>query len=73
MTALDANPDNTSEAPGPEAPAPVIGPMAGDPAMLGLGSFIVGSVALGLAIVGVVPAASSAPPWRSSWPPRPWA
>ena len=30
--------------------------MAGDPAMLGLGSFIVGSVALGLAIVGVVPA-----------------
>ncbi len=30
--------------------------MAGDPAMLGLASFIVGSVALGLAIVGVVPA-----------------
>jgi succinate-acetate transporter protein len=30
--------------------------MAGDPAMLGLGSFIVGSVALGLALVGVVPA-----------------
>jgi uncharacterized protein len=39
-----------------EAAAPVIGPMAGDPAMLGLGSFIVGSVALGLALVGVVPA-----------------
>jgi succinate-acetate transporter protein len=38
------------------AAAPVIGPMAGDPAMLGLGSFIVGSVALGLALVGVVPA-----------------
>ena len=56
MTALDANPDDTSEAPVPEAPAPVVGPMAGDPAMLGLGSFIVGSVALGLAIVGVVPA-----------------
>ena len=36
--------------------APVVGPMAGDPAMLGLGSFIVGSVALGLALVGVVPA-----------------
>jgi hypothetical protein len=36
--------------------AAVIGPMAGDPAMLGLGSFIVGSVALGLALVGVVPA-----------------
>jgi hypothetical protein len=30
--------------------------MAGDPAMLGLGSFIVGSVALGLGLVGVVPA-----------------
>ncbi len=30
--------------------------MAGDPSMLGLGSFIVGSVALGLALVGVVPA-----------------
>ena len=52
MTALDANPDETAEA---AAPAPVVGPMAGDPAMLGLGSFIVGSVALGLALVGVVP------------------
>ena len=56
MTALDANPDNTAQAPVPEAPAPVVGPMAGDPAMLGLGSFIVGSIALGLALVGVVPA-----------------
>src|SRR5580693_3660434 len=36
--------------------APVVGPMAGDPSILGLGSFIVGSVALGLALVGVVPA-----------------
>ncbi len=41
-----------------EQPAamPVVGPMAGDPAMLGLGSFTIGSVALGLALVGVVPA-----------------
>jgi len=39
----------------PAAPA-VVGPMAGDPAMLGLAVFIAGSVALGLAIVGVVPA-----------------
>src|ERR1700677_5091962 len=38
------------------AAAPVVGPMAGDPSMLGLGSFIVGSVALGLALVGVAPA-----------------
>jgi len=55
MTALDANPDDTARSPAPEAPAPVVGPMAGDPGMLGLGSFIVGSVALGLALVGVVP------------------
>jgi succinate-acetate transporter protein len=55
MTALDANPDDIARAPVPEAPAPVVGPMAGDPGMLGLGSFIVGSVALGLALVGVVP------------------
>jgi succinate-acetate transporter protein len=54
MTALDANPDDIAT---PEAvAAPVIGPMAGDPSILGLGSFIVGSVALGLSLVGVVPA-----------------
>jgi succinate-acetate transporter protein len=41
-----------SEAP---AAAPVVGPMAGDPSMLGLASFIAGSVALGLGLVGVVP------------------
>ena len=51
MTALD--PDNTVQ----ETPAPtVVGPMAGDPSMLGLASFIAGSVALGLGLVGVVPA-----------------
>ena len=33
----------------------MVGPMAGDPGMLGLGSFIVGSIALGLGLVGVVP------------------
>jgi len=55
MTALDANPDDTAAA-AAEAPAtPVIGPMAGDPSMLGLASFIAGSVALGLGLVGVVP------------------
>ena len=36
--------------------APPVGPLAGDPATLGLPAFIVGSVALGLALVGVVPA-----------------
>ena len=34
----------------------VVGPLAGDPSILGLGSFIAGSVALGLGLVGVVPA-----------------
>src|SRR5580698_7233425 len=40
-----------------EAPpaAPVVGPMAGDPSIFGLASFIAGSVALGLSLVGVVP------------------
>src|SRR5271167_4688828 len=57
MTALDANPGDTDQPAPQEVPAPpVVGPMAGDPGMLGLGSFIVGSVALGLALVGVVPA-----------------
>jgi succinate-acetate transporter protein len=54
MSALDASADSgpvVVEAP----PAPVIGPMAGDPSMLGLASFIAGSVALGLGLVGVVP------------------
>ena len=39
----------------PPAPA-VVGPLAGDPSIFGLGSFIAGSVALGLGLVGVVPA-----------------
>src|ERR1700733_6062771 len=59
MTTVDATAGESgrSTAPAAEAAAaaPVVGPMAGDPAMLGLGSFIVGSVALGLALVGVVP------------------
>jgi uncharacterized protein len=59
MTTVDATagdagrPATVNEA--PAAPA-VVGPMAGDPSMLGLASFIVGSVALGLGLVGVVPA-----------------
>jgi succinate-acetate transporter protein len=59
MSTLDAT-AGESGAPAPvteqAAPEPVVGPMAGDPSMLGLGSFIVGSVALGLSLVGVVPA-----------------
>jgi uncharacterized protein len=61
MTTVDATADESGRSgtlaqEAAAAPAAVIGPMAGDPAMLGLGSFIVGSVALGLALVGVVPA-----------------
>jgi succinate-acetate transporter protein len=57
MTTVDTTADETGGSAVSEAPAaPVVGPMAGDPAMLGLGSFIVGSVSLGLALVGVVPA-----------------
>src|SRR5215472_17161643 len=58
MTTVDATADESGQpATVSEAPAaePVIGPLAGDPSMLGLGSFVVGSVALGLGLVGVVP------------------
>src|SRR5262249_23457731 len=58
MTTVDATADESGQpATVSEAPAaePVVGPMAGAPAMLGLSSFIVGSVALGLGLVGVVP------------------
>ena len=53
MTTVDATAGGT--APAQEAPAALVGPLAGDPSMLGLSSFIVGSVALGLSLVGVVP------------------
>src|SRR6516162_9673376 len=58
MATVDATPgESGGPATVPEEPAaaPVVGPMAGDPAMLGLSSFIVGSIALGLGLVGVVP------------------
>jgi uncharacterized protein len=44
------------------AEAPATGPLAGDPAMLGLPSFIAGSIALGLALVGVTPATAAGAP-----------
>jgi hypothetical protein len=56
MTALDATADAHPPAEEAAAPAAVTGPLAGDPAMLGLPTFIAGSVALGLGLVGVVPA-----------------
>jgi len=56
MSTLDATAGETIAQPPSAEPAPVVGPLAGDPAIFGLGSFIVGSVALGLSLVGVVPA-----------------
>src|SRR5215831_3723716 len=61
MTALDAaaegNPQSSAR-----AEVTATGPLAGDPAILGLPSFIVGSVALGLTLVGVVPATAVGAP-----------
>jgi uncharacterized protein len=61
MTALDANADGNpqSEVQTEEvvvAEVAVTGPLAGNPAILGLPTFIAGSVALGLGLAGVVPA-----------------
>src|SRR5258706_4853461 len=60
MTSLDASADQSSQPHAPvqeaAAEAAVIGPLAGIPAMLGLPSFIAGSVALGLGLAGAVPA-----------------
>ena len=53
MTTVDATAGGSAST--QEVPAAVIGPLAGDPSILGLGSFIAGSVALGLGLVGVVP------------------
>jgi succinate-acetate transporter protein len=56
MTTVDATAGEAGRPVAQEAPAPaVIGPLAGDPSIFGLGSFIVGSVALGLGLVGAVP------------------
>ena len=62
MTDLDASASNSAgSAPATESeilgdPVPVLAPLAGDPGMLGLPIFIVGSVALGMVLVGAVPA-----------------
>ena len=61
MTALNAIPDDSVQ---PAArveqaeptEAAVAGPLAGNPVVIGLPSFIVGSIALGLVLVGMVPA-----------------
>lgn len=52
MSTRELAPDDVSTAPPPAVPAP----LAGDPLVLGLPCFIVGSVALGLVLVTYVPA-----------------
>ncbi|MFI5697078.1 GPR1/FUN34/YaaH family transporter [Kribbella sp. NPDC051586] len=56
MTAIDADAHSVrTEPPAAETAAPAV---TGDPSLIGLPSFIVGSVALGLVLVGYVPAAA---------------
>src|SRR5215469_7455582 len=59
MSTVDATAGESGRPAATEAPAAaaeaVIGPLAGDPSIWGLASFIAGSVALGLGLVGVVP------------------
>ena len=43
------------------APVAASGPIAGDPTILGLPSFVVGSIMLGLVLIGYTPAASVGP------------
>ena len=58
MTAPEITTDNSAhEAAHPEEAAPALaGPLAGNPAVIGLPSFIVGSMTLGLVLAGMVPA-----------------
>ncbi|MDX6390502.1 MAG: uncharacterized protein QOJ73_1565 [Streptosporangiaceae bacterium] len=64
MTALDASADESGQS-GVYveevivAESVAVGPLAGNPAILGLPTFIAGSVALGLELVGVVPAGTA--------------
>jgi uncharacterized protein len=60
MTSLDATAGESAQphAQAEEAAPAAAGPLAGDPGLVGLPSFIVGSVALGLVLVGVVPASA---------------
>ena len=61
MAALDSTPDQSVEVIAGDGVA-VAGPLAADPSALGLPCFIMGAVALGLTLVGVVPAAAVGAP-----------
>src|SRR5215470_18306441 len=59
MTALDATPGKPAQIGTHPAAEAAPQPSAGDPALLGLPSFIVGAVALALVFIGVVPAGTT--------------
>jgi uncharacterized protein len=63
MAAIDAGSNESGRSAVEEVVAveevTVVGPLSGDPMALGLPTFIVGSVALGLVLVGVVPATAT--------------
>jgi uncharacterized protein len=54
----DASAPRTVEEELPTPPATTPGPLTGDPTALGLPCFVAGSVSLGLALIGVVPASA---------------
>ena len=58
MAVPDATPDKPVQLVHPAA-EPAAGPLIGDPGLLGLPSFIVGTVALALVFIGVVPAGTT--------------
>ncbi|MBB1157425.1 MULTISPECIES: GPR1/FUN34/YaaH family transporter [Amycolatopsis] len=59
MTAAEIEVPVSHAAPEPD---PASGPLGGDPALIGVPTFLVGSIALGLALVGFVPAAAVGAP-----------
>lgn len=55
----DAHPATASRPAEPEVAAPAAAPAVGNPGMIGLPSFLVGSIALGLNLTGYVPATAA--------------
>jgi hypothetical protein len=64
MTVSDEEAKDVRTAPGHARPQPETptGPLGGDPALIGVPTFIVGSIALGLTLVGYVPAGAVGAP-----------
>src|SRR3977135_3951023 len=66
MTVSDEEAKDVRTVPGHARPQPETptGPLGGDPALIGVPTFIVGSIALGLTLVGYVPPRAAAAPLR---------